>query len=309
MVGVNFAIPVPLAYYTLAAGSAPGSAISISTDPNSIRFYTKTKTVTARWPSGTKEGAEFSHSDNEIIEVEFFRLKLPSPYRLKYPRRECRFMAEYQLYCFAQSGNAYRVAAHAQSHRRRLGADLGRFLRRRRPAHAAVPHRCQRNGRSAGARERQEKTHAVGRDPQLSRQALGQIRAAGRRRGERGAALDPVRQPEGQRLPRTVPVSDAISPSPPAIRPCWRFSRAASTAILRSSTSGWKRRRSFSAHVRPSPTFRWCGYLYYPPEEFGFDIRQRPCGDRAVARSHQGAAGLGPSLRPDAGLPARTKYA
>jgi malonate-semialdehyde dehydrogenase (acetylating)/methylmalonate-semialdehyde dehydrogenase len=28
--------------------------------PDSIRFYTKTKTVTARWPSGVKEGAEFS---------------------------------------------------------------------------------------------------------------------------------------------------------------------------------------------------------------------------------------------------------
>ncbi|MCF8478590.1 MAG: methylmalonate-semialdehyde dehydrogenase (CoA acylating), partial [Pseudolabrys sp.] len=28
--------------------------------PDSIRFYTKTKTVTSRWPSGQKEGAEFS---------------------------------------------------------------------------------------------------------------------------------------------------------------------------------------------------------------------------------------------------------
>jgi malonate-semialdehyde dehydrogenase (acetylating)/methylmalonate-semialdehyde dehydrogenase len=28
--------------------------------PDSIRFYTKTKTVTSRWPSGVKEGAEFS---------------------------------------------------------------------------------------------------------------------------------------------------------------------------------------------------------------------------------------------------------
>ena len=27
--------------------------------PDSIRFYTKTKTVTSRWPSGTKGGAEF----------------------------------------------------------------------------------------------------------------------------------------------------------------------------------------------------------------------------------------------------------
>jgi malonate-semialdehyde dehydrogenase (acetylating)/methylmalonate-semialdehyde dehydrogenase len=25
-----------------------------------VRFYTKTKTVTSRWPSGVKEGAEFS---------------------------------------------------------------------------------------------------------------------------------------------------------------------------------------------------------------------------------------------------------
>ena len=32
---------------------------SISTARTSIRFYTKTKTVTARWPTGTKEGAEF----------------------------------------------------------------------------------------------------------------------------------------------------------------------------------------------------------------------------------------------------------
>src|SRR4029077_10672774 len=29
-------------------------------DPDSIRFYTKTKTITSRWPSGVKEGAEFS---------------------------------------------------------------------------------------------------------------------------------------------------------------------------------------------------------------------------------------------------------
>ena len=43
-----------------AAGSAPASATSTSTAPNSIRFYTKTKTVTARWPSGVKEGANFS---------------------------------------------------------------------------------------------------------------------------------------------------------------------------------------------------------------------------------------------------------
>ena len=28
--------------------------------PDSIKFWTRTKTVTARWPSGIKSGAEFS---------------------------------------------------------------------------------------------------------------------------------------------------------------------------------------------------------------------------------------------------------
>ena len=31
-----------------------------SAQPRSIRFYTKTKTVTSRWPSGVKEGASFT---------------------------------------------------------------------------------------------------------------------------------------------------------------------------------------------------------------------------------------------------------
>ena len=42
-----------------AAGSAQASATSTSTVPTAMRFYTKTKTVTSRWPSGHKEGAEF----------------------------------------------------------------------------------------------------------------------------------------------------------------------------------------------------------------------------------------------------------
>ena len=28
--------------------------------PDAFRFYTRTKTVTARWPSGIKEGGEFN---------------------------------------------------------------------------------------------------------------------------------------------------------------------------------------------------------------------------------------------------------
>ena len=60
MVGVNFAIPVPLAYYTFGGWKKSGFGDLNQHGPDSIRFYTKTKTVTARWPSGVKEGAEFS---------------------------------------------------------------------------------------------------------------------------------------------------------------------------------------------------------------------------------------------------------
>jgi malonate-semialdehyde dehydrogenase (acetylating)/methylmalonate-semialdehyde dehydrogenase len=60
MVGVNFAIPVPLSYYTFGGWKRSGFGDLNQHGPDAIRFYTKTKTVTARWPSGTKEGAEFA---------------------------------------------------------------------------------------------------------------------------------------------------------------------------------------------------------------------------------------------------------
>ena len=60
MVGVNVPIPVPLAYYTFGGWKRSGFGDLNQHGPDSIRFYTKTKTVTARWPSGVKEGANFS---------------------------------------------------------------------------------------------------------------------------------------------------------------------------------------------------------------------------------------------------------
>ena len=59
MVGVNFAIPVPLAYHTFGGWKRSGFGDLNQHGPDSVRFYTKTKTVTSRWPSGVKEGAEF----------------------------------------------------------------------------------------------------------------------------------------------------------------------------------------------------------------------------------------------------------
>src|ERR1700728_2694186 len=59
MVGVNFPIPVPLAYYTFGGWKRSGFGDLNQHGPDAVRFYTKTKTVTSRWPSGVKEGAEF----------------------------------------------------------------------------------------------------------------------------------------------------------------------------------------------------------------------------------------------------------
>ncbi len=59
MVGINVPIPVPLAYHTFGGWKKSMFGDLNQHGPDSIRFYTKTKTVTSRWPSGVKEGAEF----------------------------------------------------------------------------------------------------------------------------------------------------------------------------------------------------------------------------------------------------------
>ncbi|HEY7400687.1 MAG TPA: CoA-acylating methylmalonate-semialdehyde dehydrogenase [Actinomycetota bacterium] len=59
MVGVNVPIPVPLAYYTFGGSKRSAFGDLNQHGPDSVRFYTRTKTVTSRWPSGVKEGAEF----------------------------------------------------------------------------------------------------------------------------------------------------------------------------------------------------------------------------------------------------------
>lgn len=59
MVGVNVPIPVPLAYYTFGGWKRSGFGDLNQHGPDAFRFYTKTKTVTARWPSGIKDGASF----------------------------------------------------------------------------------------------------------------------------------------------------------------------------------------------------------------------------------------------------------
>ena len=60
MVGVNVPIPVPLAYHTFGGWKKSGFGDLNQHGPDAFKFYTRTKTVTARWPSGLKEGGEFA---------------------------------------------------------------------------------------------------------------------------------------------------------------------------------------------------------------------------------------------------------
>ena len=60
MIGINVPIPVPLAYHTFGGWKKSSFGDLNQHGPDAFRFYTRTKTVTARWPSGIKEGGEFN---------------------------------------------------------------------------------------------------------------------------------------------------------------------------------------------------------------------------------------------------------
>ncbi|NMF31869.1 CoA-acylating methylmalonate-semialdehyde dehydrogenase [Corynebacterium ammoniagenes] len=60
MVGINVPIPVPIAYHTFGGWKASGFGDLNQHGPDSFRFYTKTKTVTSRWPDEENAGPQFS---------------------------------------------------------------------------------------------------------------------------------------------------------------------------------------------------------------------------------------------------------
>ena len=59
MVGINVPVPVPLAYHTFGGWKKSGFGDLNQHGPDAFKFFTRTKTVTSRWPSGLKEGGEF----------------------------------------------------------------------------------------------------------------------------------------------------------------------------------------------------------------------------------------------------------
>jgi len=61
MVGVNVPLPVPVAYHSFGGWKRSLFGDLHAYGPDAVRFYTKRKTITQRWPSaGVREGAIFS---------------------------------------------------------------------------------------------------------------------------------------------------------------------------------------------------------------------------------------------------------
>jgi malonate-semialdehyde dehydrogenase (acetylating)/methylmalonate-semialdehyde dehydrogenase len=59
MVGINVPIPVPMAFHSFGGWKRSLFGPLHMHGPDGVRFYTRLKTVTARWPEGSK-GAEFT---------------------------------------------------------------------------------------------------------------------------------------------------------------------------------------------------------------------------------------------------------
>jgi malonate-semialdehyde dehydrogenase (acetylating)/methylmalonate-semialdehyde dehydrogenase len=59
MVGVNIPIPVPLAFYSFGGWKHSAFGDQNQHGMDGVRFFTKLKTVTSRWPAGVRAGSEF----------------------------------------------------------------------------------------------------------------------------------------------------------------------------------------------------------------------------------------------------------
>ena len=65
MVGVNVPLPVPVAYHSFGGWKRSLFGDLFAYGPDSIRFYTRRKTITQRWPSGgVREKAQYTFPSN-----------------------------------------------------------------------------------------------------------------------------------------------------------------------------------------------------------------------------------------------------
>jgi methylmalonic acid semialdehyde dehydrogenase len=59
MIGINVPIPVPMAFHSFGGWKASLFGDHHMHGPEGVRFYTRLKTITSRWPTGIRAGADF----------------------------------------------------------------------------------------------------------------------------------------------------------------------------------------------------------------------------------------------------------
>lgn len=60
MIGINVPLPVPLSFHTFGGWKNSAFGDHNQHGPEGVRFFTKVRTITTRWPDGKSTGAEFS---------------------------------------------------------------------------------------------------------------------------------------------------------------------------------------------------------------------------------------------------------
>jgi malonate-semialdehyde dehydrogenase (acetylating)/methylmalonate-semialdehyde dehydrogenase len=60
MVGINVPIPVPLAFHSFGGWKRSLFGDHHMHGPEGVRFFTRLKTITARWPTGVREGVQLN---------------------------------------------------------------------------------------------------------------------------------------------------------------------------------------------------------------------------------------------------------
>jgi malonate-semialdehyde dehydrogenase (acetylating)/methylmalonate-semialdehyde dehydrogenase len=65
MVGINIPLPVPVSYHSFGGWKQSLFGDLFAYGPDGVRFYTRRKTITQRWPSADmREGKQFSFADS-----------------------------------------------------------------------------------------------------------------------------------------------------------------------------------------------------------------------------------------------------
>ncbi|MCC7038083.1 MAG: aldehyde dehydrogenase family protein, partial [Alphaproteobacteria bacterium] len=65
MVGINVPIPVPVAFHSFGGWKRSLFGDTHMHGVEGVKFYTRMKTVTARWPEGPAKGADFHFPQNK----------------------------------------------------------------------------------------------------------------------------------------------------------------------------------------------------------------------------------------------------